>query len=213
VSPPRRRTSAIPPDEYAQFVEHPRYGRRPRITGLNPPQDLEQTFFHWHSRDDVRVPNTAISADLSRQSRATVPVTHYFDVKRRCEECGKPFLFFAEEQRYWYEELGFPLESDCVRCVPCRKRQQGLDRSRDRYEELFHLPARTSDQQLEFAECCLSLVEGGVFHRRQLEHVRAILKGLRADLDPEARERLASLWTRVRRPRAFFMGRPRPPRI
>ena len=197
---PRRRARWLPPvDEYVQFVEHPRYGRRPRLTGLNPHEELGRTFFHWHSRADVRVPNTAIPADLSRQSPATVQVTHYFDAKRQCRECGKPFLFFAEEQRHWYEELGFPLESDCVRCVQCRKRQQGLARTRERYEELFHLPARTSDQQLEFAECCLSLVEAGVFHRRQLEHVRALLKTLPRVLDPTGRERLASLQTRVQR--------------
>ena len=133
------------------------------------------------------------------RSPATVPVTHYFDVKRLCQACGKPFLFFAEEQRHWYEDLGFPLEADCVRCVQCRKRQQGLARIRERYEELFHLAARTSDDQLEMAECCLSLVEAGTFHRRQLEHVRALLKSLAAEPDPQARERLAYLWTRVRR--------------
>ena len=186
-------------DQYAEFVVHPRYGQRPRITGLNPIEDLGRTFFHWHSAQGVRVPNTAIAADLSRQSPATVQVTHYFDAKRQCQDCGKPFLFFADEQRHWYEELGFPLESDCVRCVQCRKRQQGLARTRERYEELFHLPARTSDQQLEFAECCLSLVEAGTFHQRQLAHVRSILKGIPPELDPGERGRLTSLWTRVRR--------------
>jgi hypothetical protein len=201
VTPSRQRRGRWKPpvDDYAQFVEHPRYGRRPRLTGLNPIEDFEGTIFHWHSREDVRVPNTAIRADLSKQSRATVPVTHYFDVRRQCQECGKPFLFFAEEQRHWYEELGFPLEADCVRCVQCRKHQQGLARTRERYEELFHLPARTSDQQLEIADCCLALVEAGMFHRRQLEHVRALLKSLPPEIAPPARERLASLWSRVRR--------------
>ena len=186
-------------DKYAHFVVHPRYGQGPRITGLNPTEDLGRTDFHWHSGDGVRVPNTAIQADLSRQSPPTVQVTHYFDATRECRDCGKPFLFFAEEQRHWYEELGFPLESDCVQCVRCRKRQQGLARTRARYEELFHLAARTTDQQFEIAECCLSLVEAGMFHLRQLEHVRAFLKSLPSELDPHAQERLASLRTRVRR--------------
>jgi hypothetical protein len=30
-------------------------------------------------------------------------------------------LLFAEEQKYWYEELKFPLEANCLDCVPCRK--------------------------------------------------------------------------------------------
>ena len=27
-----------------------------------------------------------------------------------------------------YEELGFSIEADCNRCVPCRKQQQGIAR-------------------------------------------------------------------------------------
>ena len=122
---------------------------------------------------------------------ATVPVTHYFDAKRECADCGKPFIFFAAEQKYWYEELGFPLESDCVRCVVCRKKQQGLELNRQRYEELFHVQERTSAQNLEMAEYALSLVEAGVFGKRQLERVRATLK--KVPSDPKVR----ALWERV----------------
>ena len=101
--------------EYRDFVVHPRYGQGPRITGLNPETDhAARVFLHWHSPQWSRIPNTAILADLSRQSTATVPVTHYFEVKRRCRDCGKPLIFFAVEQQYWYEELGFGLDSDCV---------------------------------------------------------------------------------------------------
>src|SRR5690554_738010 len=101
---------------YDSYVEHPRYGRKPRITGLNPVNDYRRVFLHWHSGDDCRIPNTAVEADLSRQSPAAVPVTHYFDVKRACRDCGRPFIFYALEQKHWYEELGFCLEADCVRC-------------------------------------------------------------------------------------------------
>ena len=107
-------------------------------------------------------------------------------------DCDRPFIFFAAEQKYWYEELGFPLESDCVRCVVCRKKQQGLELKRQRYEELFHVPERTPEQNLEMAECALSLVEAGVFAKqRQLERVRATLK--RVSSDPK----LQALWERV----------------
>jgi hypothetical protein len=188
-----------PVDEYSGFVTHPRYGRRPRITGLNPETDYAgDVFLHWHSPGESRIPNTAIPADLSRQSPATVPVTHYFDAKRLCRDCGRPFIFFAEEQKYWYEELGFPLESDCVRCVVCRKNQQGLEQKRERYEELFHVADRTMEQDLEMADCCLSLVESAVFHKRRLQHMRMILKKLPPGLDENTRTRSNDLWARLR---------------
>ena len=179
--------------EFREFVTHPRYGQGPRITGLNPENDFAtgRVFLHWHSPEGVRIPNTAIAADVSLQMPATVPVTHYFDAKRQCAHCAKPFIFFAAEQKYWYEELGFPLESDCVRCVTCRKNQQGLELNRQRYEELFHVQERTPEENLEMAECALSLVEAGVFGKRQIERVRSTLKKVPSD------PKLQALWERV----------------
>ena len=164
--------------EFLTYVVHPRYGQGPRITGLNPQSDYAtgQTFLHWHSPAGVRIPNTAIAADVSRQMPATIPVTHFFDAARQCADCRSPFIFFAAEQKYWYEDLGFPLESDCIRCVPCRKKHQGVESTRARYEELFGIQNRTPAQDLEMVECSLTLVEAGLFGHRQLERVRSILK-------------------------------------
>src|SRR5262245_13042080 len=94
-------------DKYAEFVEHPRYGRRPQFTGLNPSPLDPEVQLHWNATDHHedasrfesitgtkwpwgdtscysgqarRIADTAVCADLARQSRATVPATHYFDV-------------------------------------------------------------------------------------------------------------------------------------
>ena len=84
------------PEEYATYIKHPRYGRGPRFTALNPETVYGgDVFIHWHSSKDCRIPNTAIAADLTKQMPATVPVTHYYDVKRQCVDCGKGFIFFA----------------------------------------------------------------------------------------------------------------------
>src|SRR5690242_18136380 len=109
---------------YEQFVVHPRYGRGPRITGLNPDRGFGASHFVWWSSASTRVPFTAVVADSKRQQPSCVPVTHYFDERRVCVDCHRPFLFFADEQKHWYEELGFTVNSECVRCVPCRKREQ-----------------------------------------------------------------------------------------
>ena len=165
--------------DYREFVTHPRYGQGPRTTGLNPEADYAgDVFLHWHSPRGSRIPNTAIPADVSRQSRATVPVTHYFDVVRQCRDCGKRFIFFAAEQKYWYEELGFGLESDCVRCVVCRKKEQGIGLKRERYEELFHIADRNAEQSLEMADCCLALVAAQVFHKQKVQTLWERLRAL-----------------------------------
>ena len=166
-------------EHYSSFVEHPRFGRGPRFTGLNPQTDLDgNTFIHWHSPESCRIPKTAIAANLAQQVSATFAVTHYYDVKRKCRDCGRMFIFFAAEQKYWYEDLQFGLDSDCVRCVPCRKQQQGVARSRQQYEALFHVPHRTAAQSLTMAECCLDLIENGVFTQKQTQRIRMLLNQL-----------------------------------
>ncbi len=169
-------------DEYADYVEHPRYGKSPRLTGLNPKAHHGgDVFIHWHSPEDCRIPGTAIVADASRQKEATVAVTHYFDVKRRCRDCDRMFIFFAEEQRHWYEVLGFGLDSDCLRCIDCRKSKQQTAGLRERYESLVGEPDRSDEGTLELIDCALTLIEDSVFGRRSLERVRALLNSISSD--------------------------------
>lgn len=210
-------------DKYSNYVEHPRYGQGPRITGLNP--QPHEAKLHWNatSHDEImaqwerafgkpypynhrsslhrarpkRIPNTAIVADLTRQTPATIPVTHYFDLERVCRDCGRPFIFFAEEQRYWYEELGFGLDSDCVRCVECRKTQRGIAQLREAYESLSHVADKTVEQSLEMAEACLTLMESGVFTGKQTQRVRALLNAIPADADVRNRSRYTKLYERA----------------
>jgi hypothetical protein len=211
-------------DKYAEFADHPRYGRRPNITGLNPSPMDSDVHLHWNatSHKEIvaqykavigtewpygdfiaycdrtkRIPNTAITADLSRQTPATVPVTHYFDLERQCCDCNRPFIFFAEEQKYWYEKLGFALESDCVRCVDCRKRQQGIARQLEIYETLFHVSNKTDQQTLDMADACLWLIEHGVFTSRQTERVRMLLNSISDETDTRNQARYADLANRV----------------
>jgi hypothetical protein len=211
-------------DKYANFVEHPRYGQRPRITGLNPSPFVAGVHLHWNAtstaevaqqhervtgkkwpygharseRDSQRIANTAVRADLKRQTPATVAVTHYFDLERKCIDCRRPFIFFADEQKYWYEELGFGLESDCVRCVECRKQQQGVAQLRQRYEELCHVSPRSIAENVELAECCLTLIEQAVFTPRQLPRVRMFLNTIPDDAEQPLRRQHDDLLARVR---------------
>jgi hypothetical protein len=181
------------------YVEHPRYGAAPRFTGLDADMESMEVHLHYRLRlytkpmlnaflrggwqiplldDDgpTIVPGTAIEADLTRQTPATIPVTHYYDEERRCWDCHRYFLFFAEEQRYWYEELQFSLDSDCVRCHPCRKRHQDVSKMKRDYDALRTLAEPTTDDLARMAFARLVFVEAGRFHVQQLEHVRCFLR-------------------------------------
>ena len=163
----------------ASYVEHPRWGSEPRRTGLDVSASVPGVFLHWNTQPlggmERAIPGTAVAADLQRQTPATVQVTHYYDVERRCRGCGRLFLFFAIEQKHWYEELGFPLEADCVRCHPCRRRTRELQQLLRRYQELLRGAEPSLDEELELALCRLELIESAVFPVRQADLVRAFL--------------------------------------
>jgi hypothetical protein len=142
------------------------------------------------------VPGTAVLADVALQTPATVAVTHYYDIDKVCRDCRRRFIFFAEEQKHWYEELGFPLEADAVRCPPCRKRMQHIGRARRRYEQLSRIASHSLEETLEMAGGCLTLIEEAIFHQRQTERVRMLLKRI-----PEAErqdQRVLELTARLR---------------
>lgn len=155
---------------YSEFVEHPRYGREPRFTKLVP-QGL--VYLGWH-RDGL-IPCTAVKADISKQKPSTFQVTHYYDLERKCCDCGRFFIFFALEQKHWYEVLRFGLDSDCIRCVPCRKKDQRIEQIRRKYEELFHIANRSADQSLTMAEYSLYLIENDIFTSSQTQRIRMLL--------------------------------------
>lgn len=191
--------------KYDAYVEHPRYGRRPRYTGLDlNPYDLKvqlhanATNVHELQKRALqvfgkklgymtpleritpktpfRIPGTAIKADPSKQNQPTVPVTHYYDVERVCRNCRQPFIFFAEEQKYWYETLRFPLDSDCIRCPSCRKAERFLARNRATYERLAAMKERDWKDNFKMAGSALTLVENGVFGSRVIQTIRRLLK-------------------------------------
>ena len=110
-------------------------------------------------------------------------MTHYFDAKRICRKCERPFLFFAEEQKHWYEDLMFPLEADCLECPPCRKDEQRLRAIRQKYDALLEKTARTPIDTLELVECGLLLIESGVFSEKLVPKLRGLLKPLMLDVE------------------------------
>jgi hypothetical protein len=192
----KRKTRTEEPEKV--YVEHPRWGSRPRPTGLSVSFQPPEFIPHWLAtfpQPGLRViPGTAIAADVARQTPATVQVTHYSDLERTCRDCGRLFLFFAVEQKHWYEELGFPLEADCVRCHPCRRRTRELRALHERYQALLSQADPSPDEEAELALVRVELLEAAFFGAKQIDAVRAFLR--RHSGHPraaEVRERLARL--------------------
>lgn len=56
------------------------------------------------------------------------------DASFPCARCGGEFPFTASEQRTWYEEYGFWVDSRPKHCLPCRKELRNVKELRREYD-------------------------------------------------------------------------------
>jgi hypothetical protein len=158
--------------QYRKHVTHPRYGYAPRVNGRDG-STTDSHHLHPRYSNEILIPGTAVRADPLMQ-RAMNPLLHYYDLDKVCVDCRRRFIFFAQEQKHWYEELGFPLDSKCLRCPECRKREHRFVKLRKRYDALLKADRSWADS-IELVDVTLSLVESGGMRLRDLSKLRSFL--------------------------------------
>jgi hypothetical protein len=146
------------------FVNHPRYGDLPiRSPEGYTEDDLRRAFWSYGRPGDREIifPETAIQADVTKQNFWEL----YVDIARRCRKCQRWFIFFALEQKYWYEELGFYVYADCVHCHECRHETQVLKARIERYGALLGQTEKTTEEWQELSGIADSLWEIGYIRK------------------------------------------------
>ena len=136
--------------DLADLVPHPRYGTCPRVpvtwwrrcvralagssnsSGAVTTECVRSWYGH---QPEIVFPATSIPANTRKQNFSVVAREFYVDVLKSCRDCNRPFIFFAREQQYWYEELGFSIGADCVRCPQCRKSDRLMRHRFTRYSQ------------------------------------------------------------------------------
>ena len=187
----------IDPDKFKGFVCHPRYGKSPRYTGLDvDSKSGSDARLLCHSSKQHRVPRTAIVANTNRQKPGISYITHYCDTVKCCVDCHRKFIFFADEQRYWYETLKFDLGVDCLKCPECRKSTRWMEKLRKRYEHLLHCNDRSDADNLELAECCITLIEHTVFGQNAIQFARRSLNQIPENSHTRRNAIFRDLWSR-----------------
>ena len=101
----------------------------------------------------------AIAANPASQTYCDwLPYLAYFDNAHHCVECGMSFIFSKEEQRYWYEELGFWVQSKPNQCRKCRAgKRKRAQANRDLQKALADLEPGDAFQLAAIAKLYLSL--------------------------------------------------------
>jgi len=150
--------------DFSEFVPHPRYGAFPHLPDKKPATICAREEVRYRTEDVF--PETRIAADPEKQ-HYVFPQTFYVDVLKRCLDCRRQFIFFAREQRYWYESLKFPTDADCVRCPECRAEQHELKRRFQRYSELAALENLEQKQLIELISDAIYLWRQGLLQNEQ----------------------------------------------
>jgi len=132
----------------SNLVPHPRYGNAVRKSICVVSEKVVRESF-WRYRGECIFPESAIAADTSLQVYTVLSRPWYVDILKKCATCGRPFLFFAEEQRYWYEFLKFTVDADCIRCSECRVSEREL---RERFNRFSLMTSRLQLNDEEVAQ-------------------------------------------------------------
>jgi len=162
-----KRRSKLPEN----LVPHPRYGVKITPSGFKLPRAGHRpVVLGLQGRNDLSR-RTAIPADLARQ-RYTVPRTYYVDILRQCRGCKRPFVFYAREQKYWYETLGFDISADCLHCPECRRTHHRFRRRFRRYSESIVSDDLSDAELAVLVEDAVFLYEAGVLGEQRLRRLK-----------------------------------------
>lgn len=77
---------------------------------------------------------SAVRADIGKQNRSICPRYWYVDATFSCARCGRDFTFTAGEQRTWYEEYAFWIDSCPRHCLTCRHDLRQMKTARQAYD-------------------------------------------------------------------------------
>lgn len=125
----------------------------------------------------------ALRADRSKQNiDLGGPIDAFWDQTRECGTCAKDYVFGAEEQQFWYETLGFFVESVPLQCPACRKKTRARKHAQKTLQELLPLPPGADWRLCEKVARAAALVGGS----KALEYLRRA-KNLCDDPEEKAR--------------------------
>ncbi len=162
-----------------KLVPHPRFrGKPPRPQLKLTEQEVRRSY--WRYADAHIFPQTALRADLSVQRYAVFPRQYYVDMLKSCTDCSRAFIFYAREQRYWYETLGFYIDVDCVRCTECRRKQHAAKRHMERYSDLQARDSLSRKEMMHFVDHCIFLFQQGKL--KKLSHLGRIKNAARQQI-------------------------------
>jgi hypothetical protein len=99
--------------------------------GEDDPREMPAHFFVGALDIDYA---SAVRADPAKQNCSICPRHWYVDARFRCARCDAAFSVSASEQRTWYEDYGFWVDSRPKHCPACRRDLRNAKELRREYD-------------------------------------------------------------------------------
>ena len=77
---------------------------------------------------------SAIRGNPEKQNYSVCPRHWYIDADSKCSECGQTFTWTADEQKVWFEDYYFWIDSQPRHCQTCRTSRRHLVNLRKEYD-------------------------------------------------------------------------------
>jgi hypothetical protein len=114
--------------------------------GQDNPREMPPHFFNGSVRIDY---SSAVRSNAEKQNCSICPRYWYVDAVFPCERCNSEFAFTAAEQRTWYEEYAFWVDSLPKHCLPCRQQLRKLKAARQEYDRNVEQALNSPDTELK----------------------------------------------------------------
>lgn len=101
------------------------------IFGNTDPKKMPQHFFGNALSIDYK---TAIRSNFEKQNYSICPRHWYIGADFKCKGCGKAFTWSAMEQKAWFEDFFFWVDSRPRHCRKCRAEHRHLVALRKEYD-------------------------------------------------------------------------------
>ena len=124
------------------------------LFGKTDPKRMPPHFFFGAVQLDL---SSAAQANVDKQNYSTCPRYWYIDAIFLCQDCAAQFTWTADEQRAWFEEYGFYVDSHPTRCAKCRRNSRRLKSLRQEYDRTVE--RARAGESLEEKKRVLSLID------------------------------------------------------
>jgi hypothetical protein len=101
------------------------------VFGSADPRKMPTHFFRGAKFVDY---DSAIRADTTKQDFSVAPRHWYLDSDFDCAKCRSEFTWTAQEQRAWFEQYRFWVDSCPRLCRACKAAERGLEDLRREYD-------------------------------------------------------------------------------